>query len=37
VEGFEASVGVVALAVMAPDVVGPQVVTAAEAVARALG
>jgi DNA-binding IclR family transcriptional regulator len=37
VEGFEASVGVVALAVMEPDVVGPQVVAAAEAVARALG
>lgn len=36
VEGFEASVGVVALTPLDPDVVGPAVQTAAAAVARAL-
>ncbi|WP_338091267.1 IclR family transcriptional regulator [Planosporangium flavigriseum] len=36
VEGMEASVGVVALSVLDADVVGPQVVAAAAAVAKAL-
>jgi DNA-binding IclR family transcriptional regulator len=36
VEGMEASVGVVALSTLDPDVAGPQVVAAAAAVAKAL-
>jgi DNA-binding IclR family transcriptional regulator len=35
-EGLEASVGVVAMSPLDPDVIGPQVLTAASAVARAL-